>query len=139
MTPEQIIYSALSADSAIAAIVGTRISPMKSLDDGVLPCITYHIIGAKVEYTQDGPEVMQDPAVQIDLWADLNQLTASGQSYYEVLSSLRLAVLNCLYGADSPAVSRYFFVTDDGTDIIEPKAGMARKKIEATLWHKHDF
>lgn len=139
MTPEEIVYSALSNDAAIAAIVGTRISPMKSLEGGQLPCITYHILGAKVEYTQDGPEVMQAPSVQIDLWADFNNLTSSGQSYYEVLTDLRLAVLNCLYGSDSPAIARYFFVTDDGTDIMEPKAQMARKKIEAILWHRHEF
>jgi hypothetical protein len=129
MTPEQIVNQALSEDAAITAIVGTRISPFKAIDEGMLPCITFQMIGARAEYTHDEPTNMQDPVVQIDLWAKL--------SSYGELSALRTAVLNRLYAADSPGY-RYFLVTNDGTDLTEAEARIARKMIEAIVWYDRE-
>lgn len=126
-SPEDILYQALSAHSGITGIVGTRISPMHDLAGATMPCITYQILGANPDCTQDGPMNMQDPEVQIDLWADINA--------YDTLRSLRREVLNCLYGGDSPAIGRYFFVTNDGTDMADPNPRLARKMILARLWY----
>ena len=128
MTPEQIVYQTLSAHAGIAALVGTRISSMHLILGADLPCITYQMIGAHSHYTQDGPDAMQNPAVQIDCWAAI--------SAYDILTELRVAVLDCLASADSPSVGRYFLITDDGTDLVEEKGQIARKKIEAIVWHK---
>lgn len=129
MTPEQIVYQSLSSDPAIAAIVGDRISPFKAIDEGMLPCITFLMLGARAEYTQEDVVNMQDPSVQIDLWASIHS--------YGELSALRKAVLACLYGADSPGY-RYFLVTNDGTDLSEPDARIARKMIEAIVWYDRE-
>jgi hypothetical protein len=130
MTPEQVVFQALSTDPGILALVPlARISPFKAVDEGMLPCITFTMIGARAEYTQDDVVNMQDPAVQIDLWVRIQE--------YGQLSALREAVLACLYGADSPGY-RYFFVTNDGTDMLEPEARIARKMIEATLWYNRE-
>lgn len=126
-SPEDIVYQTLSAQSGITDIVGTRISPMHSLAAEEMPCITYLMLGAGPECTQDGPQNMQNPEVQIDLWADINQ--------YDTLRDLRREVLACLYGGDSPAIGRYFFVTNDGTDMADPNPRLARKMILARLWY----
>lgn len=126
MSPEEVVYRALSGNAGIAAIVGTRISPMHSIELGELPCITYSMIGTRPECTQEGPQNMQDPAVQIDCWARLDD--------YDGLKTLRQAVLDCLYASDSPGWC-YFFVTIDGTDMNEPESRIARKMIQADVWH----
>src|SRR4051812_710521 len=122
-SPEDILYQALAAHSGIAEIVGTRISPMHALAGATMPCITYMLLGANPDCTQDGPMNMQGPEVQIDLWADIND--------YDTLRSLRREVLDCLYSGDSPAIGRYFFVTNDGTDMADPNPHLARKMILA--------
>jgi hypothetical protein len=126
-SPEDIVYQALSAHAGIAGIVGTRISPMHSLAEAQMPCITYLMLGADPDCTHEGPQNMQDPEVQIDLWADINA--------YDTLRALRRAVLDCLYAGDSPAIGRYFFVSNDGTDMADPNPRLARKMILARVWY----
>jgi len=129
MTPEQIVYQTLTNDAGINALVAGRISSMKVILGAQLPCITYQMIGAHQHYTHDGPDSMQDPSVQIDCWAQGTD--------YDGLTAICTAVLNCLAGADSPRVGRHFFITDAGTDMLEEKGTIARKKIEAIVWHRN--
>jgi len=125
-SPEDLVYAALAAHSGVTALVGDRISPMKSLDAGDLPCITYAIVGCRPEQTHTGQVNMQDPLVQIDCWAGIND--------YDVLRSMRREVLDCLTSSDSPTSGTFFFVERDGMDYNEPDARMSRKMIEVTVW-----
>jgi len=130
LSPEEIVYQALANDSAIALIVGNRISSRHVILGQELPCITFQMIGGHMHYTQDGLDAMQSPVVQIDCWARI--------SSYDVLTALRIAVIDCLNGADSPGVGRYFLITDDGTDFVEEKGTIGRKKIDAIVWHNRN-
>lgn len=129
MTPEQIVYQSLSSDPAIAAIVGDRISPFKAIDEGMLPCITFSMLGAHIDYTQDEPLNIQFPEVQVDLWAKLSQ--------YGDLTALRTAVLDCLHAAETP--EQCFFVSNDGMDLAEPDSRIARKMIQVTVLYNSNL
>lgn len=125
ISPEDLIYAALSGNRDLTALVGDRISPMKSLDAGDLPCITYMIIGCRPEQSHTGQVNMKDPLIQVDCWAGIND--------YDVLRDMQRAVLTCLTTSDVPTEGTFFFVERDGMDYNEPDARMSRKMFEVTL------
>lgn len=129
MTPEQLVYRTLADDSAVAAIVGTRIVPNLLSSTLTKPYISYLILGAPLEYTHTEPTSMRPCLVQIDCWGD--------QARYNQLRELAIAAVNALIGGDSPGTG-YFFIQNDGMDMPEPESRLMRIMIEAILWWNAD-
>ena len=70
MTIEQIIHDTLAADSAVAALVGTRISPLHSTQATARPCITYEISTTESISTAAGPTGWYRATIELGLFAD---------------------------------------------------------------------
>lgn len=87
----EAIYSRLSTDATVAALVGTRIFPYTPKEPAARPYITYHLISMMPR-----PHAMgADPAVvtdryQVDLWTDTyTGLIALDDAVMAVLSRWR--------------------------------------------------
>lgn len=64
-SPEAVLRSALVANSAVAALVGSRIYPIIAPATAVLPFITWRRSGIQREQTLSGP--MGTPTVTVEL------------------------------------------------------------------------
>jgi hypothetical protein len=83
------LFSLLSTDAGVSALVGTRIYPdIGPPDNPTYPYITYSDIAAHSEYALDGAEA-RDRLIQFDVWA------ATKANGTQVLTALRNALF-CL-------------------------------------------
>jgi hypothetical protein len=69
MSIESGIYSRLTTDSAIAAIVSTRVYPGRIPQNSAMPCLTYQMISGPRDYTHDGATKRVDSRWQITVHA----------------------------------------------------------------------
>ncbi len=123
MTEEQQIYARLSGHAGLAALVGTRISPMRSIQAGSLPCVTFQRASGGRRYNHDGADDMAESSWQFDAWA------ASYDGVKAVAEQLRAA----LDASESPLIGWYVFI-DNETDDYEEDTGIYRVMILATCW-----
>ncbi len=65
---ESALYSALSGDAAIAAVVGSGIYPVIIPQDAAFPAITYTRISGGQQNDLTGYEGTENPRMQIDVW-----------------------------------------------------------------------
>lgn len=66
---DQAIHALLVADSAVTAIVGTRIYPIRAPDNAVLPMLTYQrVSNVKEHYVSRETATFTDTIFQIDCW-----------------------------------------------------------------------
>lgn len=71
MTPEVAVRTRLVADSAVAALVGTRIYPDELPQSPTFPALVYFRASATPEgITQDKRVGPERPRIQIDAWAE---------------------------------------------------------------------
>ena len=68
-TIEEGIIEALTGESTITDICGTRIYPMKAPQDAALPYITYQQISADRDHVLDGPSGLAINRYQFNHWA----------------------------------------------------------------------
>ncbi len=64
------LYTELSGNAGVSALVGTRIYPQKLAQDATLPALVYSVISDPRELTLDGPSDFIRARVQVDAWAD---------------------------------------------------------------------
>jgi len=65
----KVIYSLLSADSQLSALVGTRIYPYRRLQEEDLPAVTYNQVTTNPTDTKDGPSVLDTERHTINVWS----------------------------------------------------------------------
>ncbi len=128
MTPDQYIYERLAAHAGLVALVGTRISAGIAEQGCARPYLTYQVVGARPEYTHDGPEEMRDPECQFDAVADT----------YDGAWAVNAQLMAVLEASDSPMVDAYIMILDDGTYDREEYArtGFHRVMSRATVWFR---
>lgn len=64
------IYSILTADATLTALVGSRIYPDYSIQKPTLPYVVYQVIDTSPSPTKDGASKLDTIRVQIDAWSD---------------------------------------------------------------------
>lgn len=69
MEIEQAIYNLLSGNASVAALVGTKISPVKKKQDTDLPAITYRRVTTTRFSAMDVDAVVVTGRFQVDCWA----------------------------------------------------------------------
>jgi hypothetical protein len=117
---ETSLYAVLSGNSAITAIVGTRIFPLTVPEDWNLPALTYQVISS-VSHPTFSTAGEQRIRVQIDCWADT----------YSDAVSLRAAVISALNGYSDVNFTAQLL---NKTDYYEHEALQYRCLIEFYLW-----
>ncbi len=108
---EEAILSRLLADTAVAAAVGTRITPVVRAQASPLPAITFTTISAIPSYSDDGEDGIREDRMQIDCW---------GSSYTSAKQTAR-AVVNSLsaFGGDVGAQHIRYITLDIEHDLQE--------------------
>ena len=120
---EQSLYSALSGNATLAALVGTRISPAQSVEAGPFPCVTMHQVTGNYSYTQDGVDTNVE-----DWW----QFSAFSRSYDEMRATAA-AIVDALHYGTSPATFHAFI--DQRQDFYEFDTRIHHGIIVARIWH----
>ena len=67
---EPKIYTLLSGDALIAALVATRIYPVILPQDVTLPAISYSRVSGGQVNSFDGYSDLENPRIQIDVWGE---------------------------------------------------------------------
>ena len=65
MRIEAALYTLLSGDSGVSALVSTRIFPHQAPQGGALPFLVYQRISTPRDYSQSGPSLLVWPRFQI--------------------------------------------------------------------------
>ncbi len=68
MSVKETAYSTLANDSAVAALVATRIYPVNLPQDCTLPAVKYQLIGGIRDFFIDGPSRSGRARIRFDCW-----------------------------------------------------------------------
>ena len=113
MTIKEAIYSILSGDAPLVALVGGRITPGGDPARGVA-AVTYHMISSVRTHTMDGPDTLVTPTLQV------NSYGASDLDAENVAEAVR-AVLDGFSGTVGTVAISYIAMNDQGDiDDFEP-------------------
>jgi hypothetical protein len=66
---EKGLYSRLTADGALIALIGTKVFPHRGSQSQVLPYVTYTRIFAERMHHLAGPSGLARPTLQLDVWS----------------------------------------------------------------------
>jgi hypothetical protein len=119
------INAQLAGFQRLTDLVHNRISFGKA-DQGVqTPYVEFFLIGGPFEYTHDGPVEVSDTLVQFDSYGDdIDQARAVNKQ-----------AIAALLVSDSPAISFYCFIENDGTDMYEEEMRRYRVMSQARIWY----
>jgi len=67
---EEALFAILSGDDGVKAIVGDRIYPLMTPEEGKYPAISFFRIDGPREHALDGPAGLARPRMQVDVWAN---------------------------------------------------------------------
>ena len=67
---EEAVYALLSQDVGVAEIVGDRIYPLTTPEEGTYPALSYWRVSGPREHALDGPAGYAHPRIQVDAWAN---------------------------------------------------------------------
>jgi len=95
MAVEEALYSRLTSDVAVSALVGSRVYNTRLPQGPTLPCVTYTRVSTVADMAHDGPVGYELARYQIDAYA----------TTFETIRSLADAVRNCLNGYSGTVLS----------------------------------
>ena len=70
MTPEAELYSMLTNDAAVFALIGLRVYPIIGPQNGLKPYAVYQRISTVDGYNHGGPDKSPSARIQITSWAE---------------------------------------------------------------------
>ena len=121
------LYTHLTGNSSVAALVGTRIYPVTLPQDPVLPCITYQVVAEPRVHALDGASAPM-PYVQIDCWA-ATYLAAGGLA--DVVSGVLDSFRGTLGGTLSVSACRQ----RSRREVYEPETKEHRVSLDFSITH----
>jgi hypothetical protein len=71
MTIDEAILVVLKGNPAVAALVSTRITPLKLPERPILPAIVFELVGAQRDHHSTGPSGLVSLRVNLDLWGKI--------------------------------------------------------------------
>ena len=104
MEPGLLIFSLLRQSPAVAALVGTRIYPLRVAQGQPRPALVYQVVGDNTDTLADCPG-NETPQVQVSIFADTYaELCALGRAVKKTLHGYRAGELTIDYenGIDQP-------------------------------------
>lgn len=124
------LYSKLSTDSGISALVSTRVYPVRLPQNPVFPCVTFQVITEPQIYTMEGKNA-PNAQFQIDCWAD----------EHEDAHGLAAAVSACLsgfrgtMGTGGNAHNVSACLQRNATDLFSPEVNDYRVSLDFSVWY----
>ncbi|CAK0778999.1 conserved hypothetical protein [Gammaproteobacteria bacterium] len=126
---EEAIYSLLTGDAGIAAVVSTRVYPVTLPQNAVLPAIAFTRISTSRALTHDGSTQIAESSFQISCF-HTNVKSA------KTLAGLVRAKLHGYKGTVGSDVIQVTEVVDEGPDIWEPDLEEYQIPLEVVFSHK---
>lgn len=120
-TLEEKIFDQLSADTAIAAAVSTRIYPVIAPQNAAYPHVTYQRISGGQVNSLDGYGGTENPRIQIDCWAET----------YAAAKSLAKAVMDSML--EATAFTALMISDQDLSELDQP---IYRVSMDFSCWHQ---
>jgi len=123
------LYTVLTSDAAVSALVGTRVYPNIVPQNKAMPAITYQQISGLRNYTMDGPVGLVEARFQINCWS-----TTYVQS--RVLARLVRKALDNY--STTPIEITYLENEGDMPEVESGKDVLRRygKRLDFTVWFK---
>ena len=89
---EEALYAMLTADAAVAALVGTRVYPIPAPDQVVRPYIAYRRTGERVDRALGGPTGLVETTFELGCWAEDTTTAAGGAIARDLAAAVRAAL-----------------------------------------------
>ena len=128
MSIEKVIYSKLSGDSDVSALVATRIYPVNLPQKPTYPAIVYTRISGERAYSLGGPSDLASPRFQIDCFA-------STYSAAKDLASKIRSAINGFRGTVAGVLVQGVFLENDN-DIFEDDFSVYRVSSDYFIHYK---
>jgi len=127
MAIEENLYSYLTNDAAIAALVGTRVYPLTAEQGASLPLLVYQRVSTPREVSQSGSSGLAHPRFQISCLA---------ASYGDAvaLANAVVAALNGYKGTFGAGSIQASFV-DTELDVYDFDTNRYRRIVDVIIWH----
>lgn len=137
---ETALYSILSGDADIAAMVSTRVYPLERPQKSALPAIVYRRVSGQRDYDMEGATELVDSRFFIECWAKKQP----GKSAYLVAKELRAKVRDrfCPVGGFRETIGtteiQGIFINGEDDSRTDGAVGTGRVKVnlDCTIWHK---
>lgn len=124
MTVPAALYEILSGDTAVAALVGTRIYPKKAPQGVARPYVVFHKTTRRPSRTFTGYSLSRG-LWQIDAWAD----------DFDTADTLGDAIEDALDEFRGDAGGRTLAITlDNDSDDYEPDTDLYRQSLDFVIW-----
>lgn len=113
------VYTELSGDAGLTALVSTRIYPAWLPQDTTMPAVSFSKISERVQNTIDGEVALRNHMYQFDVWADT----------YSEAHSIATALI-----AAMAAASLFKSYRLGQTELYEPEIDIHRVSVDYSLW-----
>lgn len=123
MTLEEKIYSVLSGDAAVSAIVGSRIYPERAPQTPQLPLVTYSRVSTSFVHTMVSDASTRRARVQITCWAPS----------YAAMRDLSDKVILALRDYSGGPIVRAF-LENEGPDLFDADLQAYGRVLEFGIW-----
>lgn len=124
---EDAIFALLSQDEGVSAIVGARIYPLITPEEGAYPALSYFRVDGPREHALEGPAGFAHPRIQVDAWAN-DYATA------KTLTEAVIAALDGYRGAVA-GVSVSAIIALGDHDLYEPRTKTFHRAADFEVMH----
>lgn len=125
---ETVLQTRLTGYAGLAALVGTRVYPIKLPQTPTMPAVSYQRIDGPRESGIASEHGMAHPRIQVDSWAS----TYGGAK--AVAEQVRTALERWSDATTTPVVLDSFIEGD--TDLYESEVELYRVSMDFVIWHR---
>lgn len=133
MAISEAMFSLVTGDTGVSALIGDRLYPGRQPDAApagatAYPCVTYDRLSGQREYSHNGDSGLPHPRFQFSVWAqDYLDARTAATALISALSGYRGIVA----GVEIQAV----FIEND-QETFEAETKLHRVIVDAVVWHK---
>jgi hypothetical protein len=131
LKPEEFVVKVLKADTAVAAIIGVKISPEPAPQKTALPYVTYLCNGVNREY-----HILSSTGI-VNLMLQLNVVTQTYEGMKDLVDAIRLALNDYPKGVYTSGANtidlRRVALRDEEQNFIAPYSGQQMAPFSAVL------
>jgi hypothetical protein len=124
------IYGKLTATTAVAALISTRVYPSQAVQFAAFPLVAYDVTDSEYDQTYAGPSGLSSHVITLSC-VGLTHDSA------EAVAEAVITAVNAATGTWGGVIVRGCFVNDVGDaleTIMETEKRVWRKDVRATLW-----
>lgn len=127
---ESGLFTFLSTNAGLEALIGQRIYPLRIPENATLPALAYQKVSGPSEHSKDGDMSLNHPRFQLTCWADK----------YADAKAVRTAVMAALQSfanggsfGGGPVVDQ--IIVENDADLHDPASLEFGASVDAIIWH----